>query len=337
MKLNVGFFEVPEWEKEYLIPKVTKYTATFSSGIIDKGHIPEKNDYNVLAVFTGSHIEKELLKELPKVQYIATMSTGYDHIDLKDTAGRKIVVSNVPSYGDVTVAEYAFGLLLSISRKIYSAFDRIRETGSFSTEGLRGFDLYGKTLGVIGVGRIGKHVIRIANGFGMRVIAYDAYTNPALEKELNFSYVPLEELLKTSDAITIHVPYLPSTHYLINQQNLSLIKKGCVLINTSRGAVVETLALIKGLKEGILGGVGIDVLEEEGPLKDELEFLLQGKSEEHNLKAIIQNHVLVDMDNVVMTPHNAFNTSEAIQRILDTTLENINGFMSGKPQNVVEK
>jgi D-lactate dehydrogenase len=334
--MKIAFFETEDWEAEYLKSKLLGHELLFSSGRIDKDNLPEITDFDILSVFTGSKIDQSLLDNLPGLKFIATRTTGYDHIDLAAANNKGIVTSNVPSYGENTVAEHAFGLLLSVSRKIYQSFDRIRETGSFNQEGLQGFDLKGKTIGVVGTGRIGQYSIKIANGFGMNVIAYDAFPKSGLDAELNFKYVSFEELLKTSDVITLHVPLLPETTHMINQETLKLVKKGCILINTARGAVIDTTALIEALNNGNLGGAGLDVLEEEVPTQDERQFLLYGRPEEHDLKIILENHVLIDMDNVVLTPHNAFNTKEALQRILNTTAENISQFIAGTPQNLVK-
>lgn len=333
--MKIGFFEVEDWEAEYLKSHLINHELFFSREAITKDRLPANRDFDIISIFTGSIINREVLNALPNLKFIATRTTGYDHINLKAAALRNVLVSNVPSYGENTVAEFAFGLLLCLSRKIFLAYDRIRETGSFSLEGLEGFDLKGKTLGIIGTGRIGENMAKIANGFGMKIIAYDVAPKPELEKELGVKYVSLEELLKNSDVISLHVPYLESTHHLINKENIKLVKRGAILINTARGGVVETDALVWALNEGILAGAGLDVLEEELPTKDERQFLLYGRPDEHNLKIILQNHVLIDMDNVIITPHNAFNTKEALERILNSTIENIVGFIQGSPKNVV--
>ncbi len=334
--MKISFFEIEDWEAEYLKSKLPGHELFFSPKRIDKNNLAEAGDFDAVSVFTGSKIDQPVIEALPNLKFIATRTTGFDHIDLVATAGKNIVVSNVPSYGENTVAEHAFALLLSISRKIFQSFDRIKETGSFNQEGLQGFDLKGKVIGVIGVGRIGEYAIRIAKGFGMEVIAYDAFPKAGLEAELGFKYVTFEELLKNSDVITLHVPLLPETTHMINKETLKLVKKDCVLINTARGAVVDTTALIEALHEGRLGGAGLDVLEEEVPTQDERQFLLYGRPEEHDLKKILENHVLIDMENVVITPHNAFNTKEALKRILDTTADNIEKFVAGAPQNLVK-
>jgi D-lactate dehydrogenase len=267
---------------------------------------------------------------------IATRSTGYDHINIEACKAKGVAVATVPSYGEETVAEYAFALMLTLSRKIFESYDRIKETGSFDLAGLRGFDLNGKTLGVIGTGKIGKNVIEIAKGFNMKVIAYDKFPDETYKQKMGYEYLALDEVLAQADIITLHVPFLPENEHMINAESIAKMKKGVYLINTARGALVETDALLKALKEGIIAGAGLDVLEEEGVIKDELNFLTSAHPGEHDLRVVLENHVLVDMPNVVVTPHNAFNTWEALQRILDTTLENIKSFSSGTPQNVVK-
>jgi D-lactate dehydrogenase len=334
--MKIAFFETEPWEQVYLKERLADHDLSFTEERIDKDHMPVEKDMDVLSVFTNCEVDKTVVDALPNLKFLATRSTGYDHLDLPSLAARNIPISSVPSYGENTVAEFAFGLLLTISRKIFLSYDRIKEEGSFELDGLQGFDLLGKTIGVVGTGKIGRHSIKIAKGFGMNVIAFDAYPNEAMASEIGFKYVSFEDLLAMSDVITIHVPELPTTHHMINMSNISLIKKGAILINTARGSVVETAALVKALNDGILGGAGLDVLEEEVPTKDEREFLTSGKTSGHDLLTVLQNHLLIDMPNVLITPHNAFNTKEALQRILDTTIDNIKKFEEGAPQNLVK-
>jgi D-lactate dehydrogenase len=335
---KIGFFGTKSWERDYINAhkdKLRDCDLYFTEEIISKEHLPEKTDFDVVSVFVDSTISKEVVEKLSNLKFIATRSTGFDHIDKKACDEKGIKVSYVPSYGENTVAEFAFALLLSLSRKIYDGFDRIRETGSWSFDGLQGFDLKGKTIGIVGTGRIGRHSIRMAKGFDMKVVAYDPFPDEKYATEAGFEYRSLDDLLKESDVVTLHVPYNKDTHHLIDERRLFMMKKGAVLINTSRGPVVETQALVKALREKHLGGAGIDVFEEEGVAKDEMDFLISGKTEGHDLKTIIANHVLIDMPNVVLTPHNAFNTKEAIERILDTTIDNIEGFLNGNLKNLI--
>ncbi len=334
------FFNLEQWAQDYIKNNQALVAAgvevDFVNGIIDKDHPASDVNFDILGTFVDSAADATVIGALPNLRHIATLSTGYDHIDLQACAARGITVSYVPTYGENTVAEYAFGLILALSRKICEAKERVKEEGSFRLDGLRGFDLMGKTLGILGTGHIGQHVVRMAKGFGMNVIAFDAFPNAALAVQLGFEYKPLPEVLSQSDIVTVHVPYLPSTHHLINAQNIGLMKSGAYLVNTARGAVVETDALVAALQSGHLAGAGLDVLEEEGMIKDELTALVTGHAGEHDLKTVLEDHALIDMPNVIITPHNAFNTKEAFTRILDTTVGNIVGFANGTPVNLVK-
>lgn len=324
--MKIGFFEIEDWEVDYIKNLLPGFDLFFSSEKLNKDNLPTQRDFEIISVFVGSNINGEVISAFPNLKLITTRSTGFDHIDLKIAKEKNIQVAYVPGYGDNTVAEFAFGLILTLSRKIYEAADRLKETSDFSLDGLRGFDLAGKTIGIVGTGRIGRHMIKIAKGFEMNIVASDVKPDENFAKEMGFKYLPFEELLEVSDIISLHVPNIESTNHMINSGNINKVKKGAILINTSRGAVVETTVLIKALNDGILGGAGLDVLEEEGVISDEKELVLYGHPDEHNLKTVIQNHVLIDMKNVIVTPHNAFNTNEALQRILNSDLENIKTF-----------
>ncbi len=337
---TITFFCLRPEEKSYLEKLFSKdgisASVEYHSEIISPDNLPAKNDAEVLSVFVDSIVNGPVLNMFPKLKFIAARATGYDNIDLTETAKRGIIVSNVPSYGENTVAEFTFGLILSLSRKIYIAANQVKATGSFNLEKLRGFDIQGKTIGVVGTGRIGRHVIAAAKSFGMNVICYDPFPNDKFAQELAFKYVSLDELLNLSDIITLHLPYTKETHHLINDAALSKMKKNAILVNTSRGGIVDTNALVKALSEKQIAGAGLDVIEEEGAIKDELNLLSGGHPEEHNLRTILEDHALMKMSNVIVTPHIAFNTEEALERILDMTVENIKHWMEGKPQNVVK-
>jgi len=207
--------------------------------------------------------------------------------------------------------------------------------GNFSLDGLRGFDLKDKTIGVVGAGHIGLHVIRIARGFGMTVLAFDVRRDSFLAEVLGFSYADLDTLLAQSDIITLHAPYNKHTHHLINRDNVGRIKRGAILINTSRGGLIDTEVLLKALDAGVIAGAGLDVLEGEEAIYEE-SALLGDATNPERLRQAIQNHVILKHPNVVFTPHNAFNSQEALERILQTTAENIAAFTAGAPRNVVK-
>ncbi len=333
---KVAFFEIEEWEIDYIKERLPGYELKFYKDYITKKNAKEIEDYDALAVFIYSQINKEILDLLPRLRFVTTMSTGFDHIDINECKKRNIIASNVPSYGENTVAEHTFALILAISRKIIESIERTKR-GDFSLEGLRGFDLKGRTIGVIGTGRIGKNVVRIAKGFQMNVLAYDKFPDQKFASDFGFSYVDLDMLLSHSDIITLHTPYTPETHHIINMENIGKIKKGAILINTARGGLIETHALIKALEDGIISAAGVDVLEEECFIKEEKQLLSKAFQRECDLRTALEEHMLMEQDNVLITPHNAFNSKEALQRILDTTIQNIRSFFEGKPENIVSK
>jgi len=333
--MKLAFFEIEGWEEPIIRAAFTEEDVFVSKNKVTSLCLPDTHDFEIISVFVDSRIDKVVLDCFPNLKLVATRSTGYDHVDIAECKKRRIQVTYVPGYGDNTVAEFTFGLILNLTRKIYQGIDQIKETGSFSLEGLRGVDLKGKTLGVVGTGRIGKEVIKIAKGFGMNVVAYDPFPDQIFAERMGYRYVEFEELLASSYIVTLHTPYNKDTHHLINRGNIGKINRGSYLINTARGPIVETEAIIEGLQKGILAGVGLDVLEEEGETKDELTILALGHPKEEDLKTMLQNHILMKMPNVLITPHNAFNSQEALERILNTTIQNIKGFIKGAPTNIV--
>ncbi|MEK7540863.1 MAG: hydroxyacid dehydrogenase [Patescibacteria group bacterium] len=334
-KIKIAFFETEPWEKDYLESQLRNFDLIFFEEKINSNNLKKISDISVLSPFVYSVIDKKIIGSLKALKYIATRSTGFDHINLKACRNKKILVSNVPTYGENTVAEHTFALILDLSRKIYPSLEKTKK-GDFSLEGLRGFDLKEKNLGVVGTGNIGRHVIRIANGFNMKILAYDIKKDQKLAKKMDFKYVSLDYLFKNSDIITLHLPYNKSTHHLINKESLKLFKKDCYLINTSRGGICDTTALLQGLKNKIFAGLGLDVLEEEYFIKEERELLDPDFKKTCDLKTILQNHILINQPNVIITPHNAFNSKEALLRILDTTIENINSFSKNKLINLIK-
>lgn len=331
--VTVAVFEAEPREERYFGDLLTGFDIRFLRDPLQEGNSGLASDAQVISVFIHSRVTREVLERLPAVRLIATRSTGYDHIDLAACAERGVTVANVPFYGENTVAEHTFGLILALSRNIHRAYLRTQR-GDFSLEGLEGFDIKGRTLGVVGTGSIGLHVIRIARGFGMEVVAYDVLQNRILPEVLGFRYVSLEDLLRTSDIVTLHVPYRPETHHLMNRDTFGLMKRGALLINTARGAIVDTEALIWALDDGILAGAGLDVLEGEELIEEERQLLAMPEAED-KLRALLRQHILARRENVVLTPHIAFYSTEALHRIMDETADNIRKFLAGQPRNVV--
>jgi len=291
-------------------------------------------DAEIVSTFIYSELGRDVLDKLPALKLIATRSTGYEHIDTRACAERGILVSNVPTYGENTVAEHVFALLLAISHRLREAMERAR-SGRFTPEGLEGFDLQGKTLGVIGTGNIGRHVIRIARGFAMKVLAFDVKPDARVAADLGFRYAAMDEVLAAADIITLHVPALPQTEHLIDEKAIARMKQGAILINTARGSIVDARALIQGLRSGKLAAAGLDVLPDEPLIREEAELISSIYANQHDIRDLVADHVLLNMPNVVVTPHSAFNTREAIQRIVATTVSNIGSFLDGAPVNLV--
>lgn len=325
------YCDLEDWQVTYLQSKIKNEQTFFLT--CSASEIDEKlaSQTEILAVFVYSAITKEVLDKFPKLKLIQSMSTGYDHIDLSICNQRQITVTNIPAYGDNTVAEHTFGLLLNLSRNIHKAYIRSLQDDCFSYEGLMGFDLKGKTMGVIGTGRIGRNVIKIANGFGMKVVAYDVFPQPEFASSLGFKYVSLDELYEQADVISLHVPLLKETTHLINQQAIAKMKDGVMIINTSRGGIIVTEDLLAGLESGKIGGAGLDVLEGETDIKDETELLRNISSvSQERLKLLVENQALMNLDNVIVTPHLAFYSKEAIIRIMNTAMETVENFKTNK-------
>tara|TARA_R110002096_G_scaffold203718_15_gene389099 strand:+ start:966 stop:1961 length:996 start_codon:yes stop_codon:yes gene_type:complete len=284
---------------------------------------------DAVCVFVNDELSEESIADLAGygVRFIALRCAGFNNVDLTAAAKYGLQVVRVPAYSPYSVAEHAVALILTLNRRVHKAYNRVRE-GNFELRGLEGFDLHGKTVGVVGTGNIGKVFCRIMNGFGCRVLAFDPFPNPDCEA-LGVEYVALEELLGQSDIVSLHCPLSPQTHHLINANSLEQMKQGAMLVNTSRGGLVDTPALIGALKSGRIGGLALDVYEEEADLFFED---LSGE--------IIDDDLLMRLTtfpNVLITSHQAFFTHEALREIAETTLRNLTDLENGRscPNQVV--
>ena len=341
--MKIAIFETKPWEKKFFNKALSSsakaaankksHDLKFIKEPINLENCQLAESSQVISTFIASKVNREILDKLPSLKMIATRSTGFDHIDIKACENKNIAVCNVPFYGENTVAEHAFALILTLSRNIHKSYLRTTR-GDYPIEGLKGFDLRGKTLGVIGAGHIGLHLIKMGRGFDMKVLAFDSNRNDFQADVLGFKYASLEEVLKNSDIISLHVPDNPATHHLINKNNIKLIKKGAILINTARGGIVETEALIEALDKKILAGAGLDVIEGENLVMEEKHLAFDKKTAEEML-ALAKDHILFSRDNVIFTPHIAFYSQEAIERIMEVTAENIINFAAGSPKNIV--
>jgi len=333
--LKIGFFEIEPWEKDVFSKAFPKDKLFFSTGKITVQNAPKYKDLEAISIFVYSKTDQAVLNQLPKLRLITTRSTGFDHINLEACKKKNITVCNVPTYGENTVAEHTFALILALSRKILDCVERTKQ-GSFDLTGLRGFDLKGKTIGVVGGGNIGKHVIRMAQGFEMKVLVFDLFQDKKLAQQLGFNYAPLDTLLKQADIVTLHLPYNKHTHHLMDKTKLALLKPSVLLINTSRGGIVDTDALVYALQRKKIAGAGLDVLENECDLIEERVLLTKEFNQKCDLKTLAENHLLLNLPKVIITPHNAFNTTEALMRILETDIQNIKNFQKNKAINLVK-
>lgn len=322
--MNIGFFDTHKFEKPVFLKANQSFAhnITFFDHRLTKETAPLAKNNPCICSFVNDKLDRDtliLLKEAG-VQLIALRSAGFNHVDLKAAFELNLKVVRVPEYSPYAVAEHAVALLLTLNRKIHRSFLRVREL-NFSLDGLVGFDLNGKTVGVIGAGKIGSVFAKIMSGFGCRILLCDLLQNQELVKSIGAEFVNLEEIYQQSDIISLHVPLNPSTRYLINQTSLQKMRKGVFLINTGRGALINTRDLIQALKSGHLGGAGLDVYEEEEKV------FFQDHSDE-----ILQDDVLARLltfSNVIITSHQAFLTQEALDNIAQTTLSNISEFEKG--------
>jgi D-lactate dehydrogenase len=323
--LKVAIFETQQFEREYFerANQEAHQDLTFFEVKLNEETVSLAFGYDVVCAFVNDRLNEEVIRALHagEVKLIALRSTGFNHVDLHAAQKYGIPVVRVPEYSPYAVAEHATALILSLDRKIPKAHQRVRE-GNFSLNGLVGFDLHGKTVGIIGTGRIGTVMAKIMNGFGCRILATDLSPNDEVRGLPNAQYVELNRLYRESDIITLHVPLTPSTKHLLNDQTFSMMKDGVIVINTGRGALIDTQALIRALKKGKIGFAGLDVYEEEDKVffKDLSEQVLQDD-------CIAR---LLTFPNVLVTSHQGFLTKEALQNIAQTTLRNIVEFEQGK-------
>lgn len=331
--MKIVFFEVQPWEKD-LLQKAFPESALVEDKLTSE-NAQNYADAEIASCFIYSSFAKDVLEKLPQLKFVTTRSTGFDHIDVATAAQKNITVANVPEYGSRTVAEHTFALILTLTRRIYQSINQAKQFDFFDHKQIKGMDLFGKTLGIIGLGKIGINVLNIAHGFGMNVLVSTRTQDAALAKEYKFTYADIDELLANSDIVTLHLPYNKNTHHTINKENIMKMKKGSYLINSARGGLVETEAIVIGLEREILEGVGLDVLEEEKELCEEGECLTAEHFRDVDYKTLVLDHILMNHPKVVITPHNAFNSKEALDRITHTTIDNIHAFLENRPINTV--
>lgn len=328
--IKIAFFDTKDYDKK-LFDKFNKdyqYEITYFESKLNKETAQLAKGYDVVCIFVNDKADEETLKVLENngVKIIALRCAGFNNVDLEHKGNIKVV--RVPEYSPYAVAEHTVALLLNINRKIYKSYQRVKKY-NFSLDGLLGFDIHGKTIGVIGTGKIGQAFIHIMKGFGVNILAYDVYPNEQASKEIGYKYVELEELLKQSDIISLHCPLTKQTEKIINKDTISIMKDGVILLNSSRGKLVDTEALIDGMTTGKVGGAGLDVYE------DEEEFFLRDMSNSYMRDKNLS--LLISMPNVIITSHQAFFTIEALNKIVNDTLDNIkNIYENGECKNEVK-
>ncbi len=300
-------FKYPNYTIKYYEVKLTKETVVLAKSC------------DAVCAFVNDTIDEVVINKLSEygIEVLALRCAGYNNVDIK-ASYRKVHILRVPAYSPFAIAEHAMALLLALNRKVHKAYLRTREF-NFSLQGLLGFDLNGKTIGIIGTGKIGQALVNICNGFGMKVVAYDIFQNPSI----NAKYIELDELIKTSDIISLHLPLNNGTKHIINQERINLMKEGCIIINTSRGGLIDSKALLEGLRTKKIGGAGLDVYEEEANL-----FF------EDNSNEIIQDDILsllISLPNVIITSHQGYFTAEALEQIAIITMQNIDDYFHNYP------
>jgi D-lactate dehydrogenase len=338
---KICFVSTEPEEEELFIEKFAGYNVSFEASLRD---VPE--DVEILSIFINDRIDGDFLDRHPSLRMIATRSMGFDHIDLEACTRRQIGITHVSGYGENTVAEHTFALMLALSRRIRESTEAAL-AGKFTHEQFRGMDLRGSTLGVVGAGRVGLHVIRIAGAFGMKVLAYDAHPNPLHTELLNFQYTTFEHLIRESHVITLHIPLNQETHHIFDRETISRCRPGVLIVNTARGRLIDSEALIEALDNGQVGGAGLDVIEEEGVFHGGATALLGAQIADRvrgagmdkdrislpagrmkEISRYIASNALLRRAKVVFTPHNAYNSTESREFISNTTAENIFNYLA---------
>jgi D-lactate dehydrogenase len=321
--MKVAFFSSKSYDQEYF----SRMNEDFGHDLhyfetrLDSQTVQIAKGFDVICAFVNDKVDEKTLKKMGRwgIRLLALRNAGFNNVDIKAAERNGITILRVPAYSPEAVAEHSLALILTLNRKTHKAYNRVRE-GNFSLERLVGFNISGKNVGVIGTGTIGKAFIRLLKGFNNKILAHDPYPDTELEKQ-GIKYVSLEELLVNSDIVSLHCPLTPQTHHMINAKTLEFFKQGSMLINTSRGKLIDTESVIRSLREKRLGSLGIDVYAEEEKLffKDLSEMIIDDD--------IISR--LISLPNVLITSHQAFLTHEALEQIAVTTLQNISDFEKG--------
>lgn len=334
---KIIYFDVEEDEKEFLTKENEgKYDyKLLTTALNDLEGIPEEyKDADIISCFTTSRVDEKVLGQFSKLQLIALRSVGFNHIDLDYCNEHNIVVVNTPNYGNKSVAEFAFGLMLDVCRKVTRSYLEFKEMNAHP-QCLIGSELGGKTVGVIGLGAIGSAFARLAYGFDMNILGFDLYENESLKQDYNVTYTDFNTLLEKSDFISLHTPLTKDNCHMFGAEAFKKMKSSAILINTARGELIDSQALYNALSKKEIAGAGLDVLECEETVSDPDYLVDINRLDNSSLKQAVLNTRLFQLDNAIITPHIAYNTHEAIHRILSTTMKNIHAFLDGVVENNV--
>ena len=342
----IYFLEIEPSAEQFFGEALVEHDLRSATDLEDVGA-----DAEVICTFIGTRVTADFLASHPDLRLIATRSTATDHIDVAACRERAIAVCHVPHYGETTVAEHTFALILALSRRLREVMQKQKDA-RFSYEETRGFDLAGKTMGIIGMGHVGQRVAALAGAFRMRVLAYDVQTSGEVAARIGFEFVSLNALLAEAHVISLHASLSPETYHILNRETLSRCRRGVLIVNTARGALLETAALRDALDSGQVGGAGLDVLQDERVLRQSASRIIAADIVRHlrsdalareqrdeervrELQEVMLGDAVLSRSNVVFTPHVAFNSHEAIARIREVTVANIQGFAAGTPVNLV--
>jgi D-lactate dehydrogenase len=341
----IYFTEAEPEGAEFFANSLPDHDVRFASRLGDVGP-----DAEILSCFIYSKIDSEFLAAHPSLKLVTTRSTSVEHIDAAACHARGVMVCSAPFFGDVTVAEHTFALILALSRRLREVMLSPKK-GRFSYEATRGFELAGKTLGILGMGRIGQRVAELAGAFQMRVMAHDVRQSASTTGNLTCEFVTLDQLLASSHVISVHASLTAETYHILNAETFSKCRRGVLVVNTARGSLVDTYALREALNSGQVGGAGLDVLQDERVMRDSASRIITDDIVQHlrsdavatderdadrirELQELMLSDDVLSRSNVVFTPHVAFNSLEATERMRRATLDNISGFVAGRPANV---
>jgi D-lactate dehydrogenase len=343
----IYFVETELAEEDYFVSRLEGHEVRF---VADTEQVAE--DAEIVSIFLHSTIDAGFLAAHPRLRLVTTRSRATEHIDLAACRERGVLVAHVPEYGETTVAEHTFALILALSRRLREVMIKPKE-GQFSYEATRGFDLAGKTLGIIGMGHIGQRVVALAHAFQMKVLAYDVQAPGEVARDLDFEFVPLDDLLARAHVISLHANLSAETYHIINRESLARCMRGVIIINTARGSLLDTAALRDALDSGQVGGAGLDVLQDERVLRRSASQIIAGEIVKHlrsdevaydardadrlqEVQEVMLSDAVLARSNVVFTPHVAFNSEDAVGRLREITVENIQAFIAGTPPHLAK-